>query len=249
MFLLDTRPNTARHRKRRMTEHRFHSRQLRGHCTPDSLRGREDIGVCPCRSAGDRTDGMCPRIGRIQECILWVGEIAVIPTETGEWSSFLPRWLAHPRIILAHLTYVYICPISTQPGHIHAPKALPLDWRSRMVAHLDDVGFTSWNVLPLGGTKDCGAGAEQWWLGCWRYCFKNPESLTDFSSCIEKSQALFNTKSRLGALALINFSFTDRVGHWNTHVLSVWRMHSGFVFVLLFWKNTLDYAKRILWIG
>lgn len=49
-----------------MSQHRGHSRPPRGHCTPDSLHGRERTGAHPRRSVGDRTDGKYPHIGRTQ---------------------------------------------------------------------------------------------------------------------------------------------------------------------------------------
>lgn len=49
-----------------MTQHRGHSHPLRGHHTPDSLRGRGHTGVCLRSSRGDRTDGTCPCTGRTQ---------------------------------------------------------------------------------------------------------------------------------------------------------------------------------------
>lgn len=91
-FLLDTRPNTAHRRERRMTQHSGRSRPRRGRCTPGSLDGREGTGWCPRRSAGDRTDGTDPRVGRIRACTLAVGQTAVISRETGERNSLPPQW-------------------------------------------------------------------------------------------------------------------------------------------------------------
>ena len=85
-----------------MPRHRGHSHLLRGHCTPDSLHGREHSGACLRRSGWDRTGGTHPCAGRTQACTL--GE-----REAAERNSFVLQWASPSPATLTHLTPGYIC--------------------------------------------------------------------------------------------------------------------------------------------
>lgn len=109
--LPDTPPSSVHHREPRMTQHRGHSHPLRGHHTPDSLRGRGHTGVCLRSSRGDRTDGTCPCTGRTQAYTLGGGggngKLALGHRREG----FIPSTLTPP-------TWVLTCvrPKPTLPG-------------------------------------------------------------------------------------------------------------------------------------
>lgn len=75
-----------------MSQHRGHSHPPRGHCTPDSLRGRKRTGARLRRSVGDRTDGTYPCVGRTQACSLCMFSHGCIPdTSLGNACTPPPR--------------------------------------------------------------------------------------------------------------------------------------------------------------
>ena len=73
-FFLDTHLNTAHRREPGTCRHRGRSHPPRGHCTPDSLHGREHSGACLRRSGWDRTGGTHPYTGRTRACTLGWGK-------------------------------------------------------------------------------------------------------------------------------------------------------------------------------
>ena len=73
-FVPDTHLNTAHRREPGTCRHRGRSHPPRGHCTPDSLHGREHSGACLRRSGWDRTGGMHPYTGRTRACTLGWGK-------------------------------------------------------------------------------------------------------------------------------------------------------------------------------